>query len=130
MDMRNLAGQIDSVSRLRGQFRLRSGAVSGEYFDKYRFESDPKLLAAIAEGLAGMIPSGIEALAGLELGGVPITSAGRRQLDLPVRRRAEDACEGAGQRASNRGTRGLESRSATISVTPRSYREPLEQRIR
>jgi orotate phosphoribosyltransferase len=30
---------------LRGRFTLRSGQVSDEYFDKYRFEADPLLLA-------------------------------------------------------------------------------------
>jgi hypothetical protein len=30
---------------------LRSGAVATTYFDKYRFESDPVLLSALAEAL-------------------------------------------------------------------------------
>lgn len=75
MDRRTLASQIDAVSRLRGEFRLRSGIVSEEYFDKYRFESDPSLLTAIANGLAVLVPADIEALAGLELGGIPIATA-------------------------------------------------------
>jgi orotate phosphoribosyltransferase len=79
-----LAQRIDAVARLRGQFRLRSGAVSDEYFDKYRFESDPVLLAAIADALAALVPPGVEALAGLELGGVPIATALSLRTGLPA----------------------------------------------
>jgi orotate phosphoribosyltransferase len=42
-----LARRVYERSRLTGEFRLRSGAVSGEYFDKYLFESDPRLLRAL-----------------------------------------------------------------------------------
>lgn len=35
-----LARAIVGVSWLRGDFTLRSGAKSAEYFDKYRFEAD------------------------------------------------------------------------------------------
>jgi orotate phosphoribosyltransferase len=84
VDREQLARQIDSVSRLQGQFRLRSGALSSEYFDKYRFESAPALLAAIADALAPLIPPGIEILAGLELGGVPIATALSLRTGLPA----------------------------------------------
>jgi orotate phosphoribosyltransferase len=60
---------------IRGEFRLRSGAVSSEYFDKYRFESDPELLAAVAKELVRLLPHDTQAVAGLELGGVPIATA-------------------------------------------------------
>jgi orotate phosphoribosyltransferase len=79
-----LAARIDAVSRLHGQFRLRSGVVSDEYFDKYRFESDPTILTAIAEGLAPLIPAGIDALAGLEMGGIPIATALSIRTGLPA----------------------------------------------
>ncbi|HUV11480.1 MAG TPA: orotate phosphoribosyltransferase [Acidimicrobiia bacterium] len=67
-----LARRIFDASHLTGTFTLRSGAVSHEYFDKYLFEADPELLRMIAEALAPMVPAGTEALAGLELGGVPL----------------------------------------------------------
>lgn len=67
-----LARAIHQVSHLTGTFTLRSGAVSHEYFDKYRFESDPALLRTIAEAMAPAVPEGTEMLAGLELGGVPL----------------------------------------------------------
>ena len=47
-----LARRIHDRAHLEGEFQLRSGAVSGEYFDKYLFESDPELLRAVAEGQA------------------------------------------------------------------------------
>ncbi len=85
MERRGLAARISTVSLLHGKFRLRSGTVADEYFDKYRFESDPSILAAIAEGMAAMIPAGIDGLAGLELGGVPLATAISLRTGIPVR---------------------------------------------
>lgn len=79
-----LAKKIYQISYLRGEFKLRSGTTSQEYFDKYRFESQPTLLAAIAEHLAPHIPKGTEVLAGLELGGVPIATALSLKTGIPV----------------------------------------------
>jgi orotate phosphoribosyltransferase len=56
-----LADRIYERARLTGEFRLRSGATSSEYFDKYLFESDPRLLREIAEELVGLLPAGVEA---------------------------------------------------------------------
>jgi orotate phosphoribosyltransferase len=70
----SLAAEIYKRAHLEGRFRLRSGASSTEYFDKYRFESDPLLLRQIAEQLCDLLPTDAEALAGLELGGIPIAT--------------------------------------------------------
>ncbi len=78
-----LAREIVEIAQLRGSFELRSGQVSDTYFDKYRFESDPLLLARIAEQMAGLVPAGTEILAGLELGGVPVATALSLQTGLP-----------------------------------------------
>jgi len=80
----DLAGAIYAASHLTGQFTLRSGATSTEYFDKYRFESDPALLASIAAALVALIPAGVDALAGLELGGVPLAVALSAVSGLPA----------------------------------------------
>ena len=85
MDREGLARQIYERTHLTGEFTLRSGAVSNEYFDKYLFESDPALLRTIAEALAPLVPSGIDALAGLELGGVPIATMLSQVTGLPAR---------------------------------------------
>jgi orotate phosphoribosyltransferase len=79
-----LADRIYEHARLTGEFRLRSGATSNEYFDKYLFEADPRLLREIAEELAGLLPAGVEALAGLELGGVPLAVVASQVSRLPT----------------------------------------------
>lgn len=80
----SLARRIYDISHLTGEFTLRSGAVSNEYFDKYRFESDPALLREIASGMVAMLPQGIDALAGLELGGVPLATAASQISGIPT----------------------------------------------
>ena len=53
MEKANLAKKIVEVAHLKGQFLLRSGKTSTEYFDKYRFESQPLLLKEIAAQIQG-----------------------------------------------------------------------------
>lgn len=84
VDRSELAAAIYTTSLLVGTFQLRSGRTASEYFDKYRFESDPLLLRAIAEQAADRIPPGTEVLAGLELGGVPVATALSLESGLPV----------------------------------------------
>jgi orotate phosphoribosyltransferase len=79
-----LARTIYERTHLTGEFTLRSGAVSNEYFDKYLFESDPELLHAIADALVPLVPGDTDALAGLELGGVPLAVALSRVTGLPA----------------------------------------------
>ena len=55
-----------------------------EYFDKYRFESDPLLLREIVRHVAALVPVGTEVLAGLELGGVPIAVALSMETGIPT----------------------------------------------
>src|SRR4029453_5760512 len=45
----DLARRVYAASHLTGPFVLRSGATSSEYFDKYRFESDPRLARELAD---------------------------------------------------------------------------------
>jgi orotate phosphoribosyltransferase len=85
MDRPALARRIYDTAHLTGEFRLRSGVTSNEYFDKYLFESDPSLLRAIAEELAPLVPTGVDAVAGLELGGVPLATALSQVTGLPTR---------------------------------------------
>ena len=69
-----LAARVFAASHLTGTFVLRSGRRADHYFDKYRFESDPALLAEIVAALVPLVPEGTEGLAGLELGGVPLAT--------------------------------------------------------
>lgn len=89
----SLAKRIYDTAHITGEFTLRSGAKSNEYFDKYLFEADPKLLKAIAEALVPLVPPGVNALAGLEMGGIPIATMLSQLTGLPVllvRKKAKD----------------------------------------
>jgi len=79
-----LAADIYRTAHLTGRFRLRSGLEATEYFDKYRFESDPALLARIVSALLPLVPARVERLAGLELGGVPIATLLAQRTGLPA----------------------------------------------
>ncbi len=83
MTKTELAKQMREVSYLTGEFVLRSGNISNFYWDKYRFESHPALLTAIAEEMAKLLPSECDGLAGLELGGVPLATALSLETGLP-----------------------------------------------
>jgi len=84
MTKRELAKKIFEVSILKGEFRLRSGQISIEYFDKYLFESDPSLLRAIAEEMLQLVPTGVEGLAGLEMGGIPLVTMLSQVSGIPA----------------------------------------------
>jgi orotate phosphoribosyltransferase len=84
MPLDSLAYRVNSIARLTGTFTLRSGQIATEYFDKYRFEADPILLADIAAAMVPLLPSGTEVLAGLELGGVPIATAISLRTGIPA----------------------------------------------
>jgi orotate phosphoribosyltransferase len=79
-----LAARVFAASYLTGTFVLRSGRKADHYFDKYRFESDPELLAEIVEALVPLVPGGTEGLAGLELGGVPLATMLSSVTGLPA----------------------------------------------
>lgn len=85
MTREQLAHQIFITSNLSGTFQLRSGAVAHEYFDKYRFESDPGLLSAVSHALYDLLPPDIDALAGLELGGIPLVTMLAQIAQRPAR---------------------------------------------
>lgn len=88
-----LAADIDATCRLTGEFTLRSGQVSHEYFDKYLFEADPTLLDRVATQMVDLVPEGTELLGGLELGGVPIATMVSAKTGIPalfVRKKAKE----------------------------------------
>jgi orotate phosphoribosyltransferase len=89
----DLARDIDARCRLTGEFTLRSGQASSEYFDKYLFETDPALLARVAAQMERLLPADVELLGGLEMGGIPIVTALSARTGLPalfVRKKAKD----------------------------------------
>ena len=95
-----LAARVFSASYLTGSFVLCSGRTADHYFDKYRFESDPALLAEIVDALAPLVPPGVEGVAGLELGGVPLATMLSAKTGLPAyfavtqKYGTEKVCEG------------------------------------
>jgi orotate phosphoribosyltransferase len=74
MTREELAKEIFIKSNIKGDFILRSGKRSNEYFDKYLFQSDPKLLNEIALHMMKLIPENTNAIAGLELGAIAIAA--------------------------------------------------------
>jgi orotate phosphoribosyltransferase len=93
MERTELGKKIYNTAHITGKFLLRSGKISNEYFDKYKFESLPELLAPIAEHMQKLIPENTEILAGLEMGGIPLSSAISLQTGLPsifVRKKAKE----------------------------------------
>ena len=82
--MPNLPSRIRQCAKLHGSFVLRSGTVTDTYFDKYQFESDPKLLRDIAQSLSDLVPADTEVLAGLEMGGIPIVTVLSQVTGLPA----------------------------------------------
>ena len=83
MTKKALAQHIRTLSHLTGEFKLRSGQNSHFYWDTYRFESQPVLLAAIAKEMCQLLPSALDGLAGLELGGIPLATAISLQTGHP-----------------------------------------------
>jgi len=93
MTRTELAKKIYDISHITGEFELRSGQISNEYFDKYLFEAQPAILKAIAEQMAPLIPEGIDALAGLEMGGIPVVTMLSQISGIPalfVRKKAKE----------------------------------------
>jgi len=70
-----IAKRVYEAAHITGEFTLRSGQISNEYFDKYLFEAEPDLLIEIAKIMKPLIPEDTEILAGLEMGGIPIATA-------------------------------------------------------
>lgn len=71
----SLAAEIYDACYITGEFKLRSGMTSNEYFDKYRFESNPHLLYSVGERMHHAAVRSMEKpdyFAGLEMGGIPL----------------------------------------------------------
>ncbi len=83
MNKAELGSQIYTASHLTGRFELHSGIMSDEYFDKYQFESNPTLLKEVARQMAQLVPSDTDILAGLEMGGISLSTALSLETGLP-----------------------------------------------
>ena len=65
-----------------GEFELAHGGTSEYYVDKYRFETDPTCLGAIADAFADRLDSDTH-LGAVALGGVPLAAATSVRAGLP-----------------------------------------------
>ena len=93
MNIENLARLVKDTALLTGEFTLSSGRKSSYYLDKYRIETQPDILSAVAEGIVPKIPSETDILAGTELGAIPLVTAVGLKTGIPfllVRKKAKD----------------------------------------
>ncbi len=79
----DLAPRVRDAALLEGDFVLSSGERSNVYVDKYLFSTEPGLLRDVADALAETIPEGVDRLAGVELGAVPLVVAVALSTGLP-----------------------------------------------
>jgi orotate phosphoribosyltransferase len=78
-----LVRRIAEVALLRGEFTLRSGRKSNYYLDKYRFETQPDVLAELGRLFAACVHPRIDRIAGAELGAVPLAAAAAMAAGKP-----------------------------------------------
>lgn len=79
-----LAKEIYDTCHLTGNFVLRSGRVTNEYFDKYQLSAKSSLLYEIIKGMAELIPKGVEVIAGLEMGAIPVVTMLAYHTGIPA----------------------------------------------
>lgn len=79
----DLASRVRNAALLEGDFVLSSGERSNFYVDKYLFSTEPGLLRDVGDALAAKIPDGVDRLAGVELGAVPLVVAAALSTGLP-----------------------------------------------
>jgi orotate phosphoribosyltransferase len=88
-----LIRRIAEVALLRGEFTLRSGRKSSYYLDKYRFETQPDVLAELGRLLAQRVGPQVNRIAGAELGAVALAAASAMAANKPfviIRNRKKD----------------------------------------
>lgn len=84
-DRQRLAQDIHAACVCSTPVSLGAGAPpAGTFFDKYRFLTDPALLHRICLALRPFLPPETEALAGWELGGIPLVTHLASLSDLPA----------------------------------------------
>jgi orotate phosphoribosyltransferase len=87
-----LPRRVYDTCHLTGEFVLRSGQVSPEYFDKYLFEGQPDLLREVAAAMVALLPE-CDVLAGMEMGGIPLATVMSQLTGRPtvfVRKQAKE----------------------------------------
>ena len=96
MDKAELARRIKDEAYLEGDFVLRSGKRSSYYLDKYLFEAQPDILAALAQLFAAHA-NDADLIAGPALGAVSLAAATAMACGKPfvvVRKAKKDYATG------------------------------------
>ena len=83
VDREALGKKILAAAYLEGDFTLRSGRKSRYYLDKYLFETQPEILAGLAELFAEHVTDEIDRIAGPELGAVALAAATSMKTGKP-----------------------------------------------
>jgi len=83
MTRTDLAKRIRESAYLEGDFTLRSGRKSKYYLDKYLFETQPDILAALGKMFAAFVKPTTTLIAGAELGGVALAAAAGMAANKP-----------------------------------------------
>jgi orotate phosphoribosyltransferase len=82
MDTQALVDALLAADAVRfGEFELSHGGTSDYYVDKYRFETDPAALSAVARAFAERVDG--TKLAGVALGAVPLVAVTSVETGLP-----------------------------------------------
>jgi orotate phosphoribosyltransferase len=86
LTLKKLAADIYKASYITGEFLLRSGKISNEYFDKYQFESDPTLVNMISNYMLDLLPDidSYDMFGALEMGGIPLATLLSVKTGKPV----------------------------------------------
>ena len=84
MTRQELIERIKDAALLHGDFTLRSGRKSKYYLDKYLFETQPDILAELAQLFAAHVHRGVDRIAGPELGAVPLATAVALHTGTPM----------------------------------------------
>ena len=64
--------------------RSAAATKSNYYLDKYRFETQPDVLAALGKMLAERVTADTDRIAGAELGAVPLAAAAGMAANKPI----------------------------------------------
>lgn len=93
MTKAELAKKIYDIAHLTGEFKLRSGQISNEYFDQIPFRSPTDSFKRNRETHGPVDPCWDRVLAGLEMGGIPVATALSLETGIPcvfVRKEAKE----------------------------------------
>ena len=80
----DLATRLAETACVNAPFSLANGTELNAYFDEYRLAADPALLRDTARAMTALVPDDAQALAGIELGGVPLVVALSAATGLPA----------------------------------------------